>query len=368
MFNQLTNNTMKKFNHPFASVLFLAVAALISHSCKDDEPVAPPVPGTDYSKGVFVINEGKFGDGTGSVTHFKRPDMEATYDLFQEKNNLPLGNIAQSMNQVGNTGFIVVNNANLIWIVTMKNFKIKGVISSVNLPRYLVEAGSGKVYVSSWDNKVAVVDYVSFQQIGEIPAGTGPEKMLTVGEHTWVLNQGGFSIDSTITVIDNNTDQVDRTIAVYPRPTGIQMDMNGNVWVVCSGVGWNGFPAPGDTEGHLLCIHPENDQMIMDIAFPATDNHPEKLVINAQGDVLYYVMSDGIYKHEITSTSLETSPLVSKSGIYSIGFDPVEELIYASDAVDFSQNGWIYRYDPVTGEQVSSHKVGIVPGEFYFAN
>jgi hypothetical protein len=368
MFNQLKNKAMKKPCHRLFGVLIFAVTTLIIYSCAEDEPANPTVPGTDYSKGVFVINEGKFGDGTGSITHFTRPAMEPTYELFQGKNSLPLGNIAQSMNQVGNTGFIVVNNANLIWIVTMNNFVVQGVINSVNLPRYLVGAGSGKVYVSSWDNKVAIVDYTSFQQIGEIPAGTGPEKMLTVGEHTWVLNQGGFGIDSTVTVIDNNNDQVDRTIAVYPRPTGIQIDMNGNVWIICSGAGWNGFPAPGDSEGHLLCINPVNDQMIVDFAFPETDNHPEKLVINAQGDVLYYVMPDGIYKHEITSTGLETSPLVSKSGIYSIGFDPVEGLIYASDPVDFSQNGWIYRYDPLTGEQVSSHQVGIVPGEFYFAN
>jgi hypothetical protein len=359
---------MNKLTNPAIIIVMILLIVVTCISCKKDETVNPPTSGTDYSKGVFVVNEGKFGDGTGTITHFTRQGMVATYDLFQEKNGVPLGNVAQSLNQIGNTGFIVVNNANLIWIVTMKNFRIKGVINSVNLPRYLVEAGQGKVYVSSWDNKVAIVNYLSSLQVGEIPVGTGPDKMLTVGEETWVLNQGGFSIDSTISVIDNNSDQVVRTIAVYPRPNGIQMDKHGNVWVLCSGKGWNGFPAPGDTEGHLLCINPANDQVLNDIASPSTDKHPEKLVINASGDVLYYIMPDGIYKHDIGSTSLESTPLISKSGFYGLGYDPVEEMIYASDAVDFSQNGWIFKYNPVSGELVSSHQAGIVPGEFYFAN
>jgi len=359
---------MNNLKHLTVNCVQLLLIFLVSISCKEDETVNPPIPGTNYSNGIFVVNEGKFADGTGTITHFTRQDMAATYDLFQEKNGLPLGNVAQSLNQIGNTGFIIVNNANLIWIVTMKNFRIKGVVNSVNLPRYLVEAGPGKVYVTSWDNKVAIVDYLSAQKVGEIPVGTGPEKMLTVGEQTWVLNQGGFSIDSTITVIDNISDQVDRTIAVYPRPSGIQVDKSGNVWVICSGHGWNGFPAPGDSEGHLLCISPSNDEVITDIAFPDAVKHPEKLVINESGDILYYMMPDGIYKQEITSTSLESSPLISKSGLYGLGYDHVEKMIYVSDAVDFSQNGWIYRYNPTTGELVSSHQAGIVPGEFYFAN
>jgi hypothetical protein len=356
---------MKSFKK---NVLYVLMAVLTGYSCENEKKADTPEPGMDYSNGVFVINEGKFAEGTGTITHFRREDMMITQNLFQEINNQQLGNIAQSMNQIGTRGFIVVNNANIIWIVTMKNFKIMAAINSVNLPRYLVDAGEGKAYVSSWDNIVAVVDYLSLEKTGEIPTGTGPEKMLRVGEYTWVLNQGGFGLDSTITIIDNTKHAVDRTLQVYPRPTGIQKDINGNVWVICSGRGWNGFPTPSDSEGHLLCVNPVNDQILHDLVFPDTDKHPEKLVINHYGDVLFYVLPDGVYRHDISSDILETTPVVSKSGIYSIGYDPVDEVIFVADPVDFNQDGWIYRYNPDTGELISSHKAGIGPAEFYFAN
>ncbi len=45
-------------------------------------------------------------------------------------------------------------------------------------------------------------------------------------------------------------------IQVGARPSGIQKDANGDIWVLCSGKGFNFFPAPGDTPGKLVCIDP----------------------------------------------------------------------------------------------------------------
>lgn len=190
--------------------------------------------------------------------------------------------------------------------------------------------------------------------------------MAAIEQTIWVLNQGGLSIDSTISVIDYQMDKVISTIPVYPRPTGIQQDKNGLVWVLCSGKAyWHN----GASKGHLVAIDPINYSLQKDIVFPDTINHPEKLVINNTGDVLFYNYSDGVYKIGIESNSLETSPFIEYPGtLYSLGYDPVDNYIYISDPVDYIQKGWVFRFNEKTGLVVDSVPAGIVPREYEFVD
>ena len=97
-------------------------------------------------------------------------------------------------------------------------------------------------------------------------------------------------------------------------------------------------------------------------------NHPENLVINGAGNKLYY--SDGswskaVYEFGINNTELANTPIINKS-FYCLGYDPVSNEIYGSDAVDFTQQGWVYRY-ATTGAVIDSFQVGIIPGSFAFS-
>ncbi|MEZ5196248.1 MAG: hypothetical protein R2764_07590 [Bacteroidales bacterium] len=51
----------------FTGIFLLAIL----WSCTDD-PDIPNFTGTDYSDGVFVINEGSFGSSSGTLTLSKR--------------------------------------------------------------------------------------------------------------------------------------------------------------------------------------------------------------------------------------------------------------------------------------------------------
>ncbi len=154
---------------------------------------------------------------------------------------------------------------------------------------------------------------------------------------------------------------------VYAKPTGIQKGINGNVWVMCSGRGFNGWPVPDDTEGHLLCIDPGDYSILHDFEFPSTSQHPEKLVADNEGEVLYYNYTDGIYKFNVNGGSLEDEPLIARTAMfYGLGFDAVDNVIYASDPLDYVQNGIVYRYDASNGSVIDSLDAGIIPGEFLF--
>ncbi len=364
-------NIMKITLSGFAKAFIIAISLItLLSSCDKKNEDTPPSNAVDYSQGFFVVNEGPFNTGTGTITWFNHNGTERVPKLFQLNNNLlPLGNLAQSMTVIGGYGFIVVNNANTIWSVALNSFMQTGSIDNINLPRYIADAGNGKAYISSWDNKVYTFDPQGLQVTGEVNTGTGPEKLIKVGEQIWVLNQGGFSIDSTITVIDIATSEAVNTIQVYPKPTGIQIDKNGLVWVLCSGSGWNGWPEPTDSEGHLVCIDPANENFVKEFEFPNNSDHPEKLEINAEGDRLFYNYPGGIYSQSISSSNLDLEKFAARQGVfYSLGYDPKNDVLYGADAMNFTQEGWIFRYDGNSGTLIDSLQAGIGPTGFCFPN
>ena len=147
---------------------------------------------------------------------------------------------------------------------------------------------------------------------------------------------------------------------------GIQKDKNGNIWIICSGRGaWHGEAS----EGHLVCIDPVDYSIIYDFEFPGSAQQPEKLTINNDGDILFYNYPGGIYKFEISSSELESSAFIPYSGMfYSLAYDDVENIIYSSDALDYVQNGLVFRFNANTGEMIDSFNAGIIPGEFFFTD
>jgi YVTN family beta-propeller protein len=345
------------------------IAMIFLNGCKkktDNEVITPPDQGS-FTNGVFICNEGLFQSGTGTVSFYSRLTKSVRNDLYAGINQVPLGNIVQSMAIINNLGYIVVNNANKVEIVNMSNFKSVATISDISLPRFIIPVTGQKAYLTNWGNTVAVIDLLTNTVVKNIATGTGPERMLKLGERVYVLNQGGFGIDSTMTVIDCTTDAYFKTLALYPKPSGIVSDNTGMIWVLCSGKGYNGFPAADDTKAHLLCIDPDSFQVIRDLIFPDNTNHPDKLCLNAEGDKLFYLFREGIYEFGINDAALKTVPFVTHTGsLYALGVDPATQFVYASDPVDYTQNGWVYRYHPVTGMVVDSFKTGIVPTFFCF--
>jgi streptogramin lyase len=278
------------------------------YGCKDETEVPPET--TSFQDGIFIVNEGPFGTGTGSITFLARDASLLEHKIYQKANFLePLGNIVHSMTVIGDKAYIAVNNASKVEIVNSKTFSKFQTLPNINYPAYILEAGDNKVYISSWEGKIFIVSKDGTESFGMIPVGTGPEKMIKIDGNIWVLNQGGLSVDSTISIIDPDIDQVIQTLDVYPRPTGIRQDAVGKVWVLCSG---KGFWQSGATRGHLVSIDPVGYSIIDDIVFPDTLNHPEELEINNTGNTLFYNYPGGIYRFETNSQSLDQVPFVPR--------------------------------------------------------
>ncbi len=321
--------------------LIIIICLLTVIGCKKDDNDTQSSDNL-FINGVFIVNEGAFPSGTGTISFYNKSTHAIKNDIFQEVNSVPLGSVAQSLSQFFGKAYIVVNNSNKIEVVNSVDFKSMGTINGLVNPRYFAATSNLKGYVSGWDNKVSIINLSTLQISGYIPTGTGPEKMLQYGDYLLVLNQGGYDIDSTITVINTTTDAVVKTIQVYPKPTGIVVQDNGTIWVMCSGKGWNNFPQLDDSRGHLIALNGSSLEIEQDYIFPVVENHPDKLVIDKTTNTLYFLYPGGICKYETGTGTINTNPYIGHTGLlYGLGFDKKEKMLYTSDALDYNQDGWV---------------------------
>ena len=348
----------------------IAGIALISvmQGCKKDDPkLVAATAGGAYDSGVFVACEGPFGSGTGTVSFYNRTTGAVSNDIFQSANTFPLGNVVQSVNIYNGKGYVVVNNAGKIEVVTANDFKSVGSITGLNSPRYFLGITSAKGYVSEWGTTggtVRVINLSNNSISSTINVGNGAENMVMVNNNVYVACSGGFVNDSIVTVINSTTDAVVTTINVGPNPGDIKVDANGKIWVLCGGQ-WNGSFTSLDKTGKLVRINPSNNTVEQTFTFSSTLSMPSNLAINSAKNKLFYTYQGKIYNHDITALNLSSMGLVDRS-FYGLGFDPVNDYLYAADAGNFSSNGKVVRYNGSTGSKVDSFAVGIIPGDFFF--
>ncbi|OUV69704.1 MAG: hypothetical protein CBC83_09825 [Flavobacteriales bacterium TMED123] len=327
-----------------------------------------PLLGFSQNSLVYITNEGNFGTGNGSLSIFNKINNSVTNNAFSSNNSgALLGDVVQSMEYFNNKGYICINNSSRIEIIDGNSNYVATI--SVSSPRYIKQVDANKAYVTDWGiNGVQVIDLTTNSVTSTIACGTGPEGLTVSNGFAYICNVGGWGLDSTVTVINTTTDVVETTLIVGDKPNSSVVDVNGNVWVLTGGYTeydslWN---VVSETPGVLAMINTTTNTVDASYTFPI-GNHPVDLVINGAGDRLYY--SDGswskaVYEFGITDTALASTPLINKS-FYGLGYDPFSNEIYGSDAIDFVQDGWVFRYTS-TGSVVDSFKVGIIPGSFTF--
>ena len=343
----------------------LAMVITVITSCKKDQVIADGgvvVPG-DYENGYFVTNEGNFGNGNGSIS-FVTDEGTVENAVFESVNSFVLGDVVQSMNIIGTNAYVLVNGSAKIEVATIADMKSVATIDVVS-PRFIAKVSDTKAYVTDWGiNGVQVIDLAANTVTSTISCGTGPEGIAVSNGFAYVCNVGVWGLDSTVTIINTTTDAVVTTLTVGDKPNSAVVDINGAVWVLTGGyteydAAWN---IVSETAGNLVKIVGNTIEATYTFA---VGNHPEDLVINDAGTTLYY--SDGswskaVYSFQISDTDLSSTPVINKS-FYGLG--SANGNIYGTDAVDYTQQGWSFRYTE-NGSLVDSVQVGVIPGGYCF--
>jgi DNA-binding beta-propeller fold protein YncE len=330
-------------------------------SCAD-EPVETIFFNLNTENGVFIACEGNFMYGNASLSFYDTGTKSIQNNLFYSRNNVPLGDVAQSLLLFKNTLFIVVNNSGKIYLADPKTVEFKGVISGLTSPRHIHVVSDEKAYVSDlYAHHITIINPVTFEKTGiiELSEDHTSEQMVQVGKYIFVSS---WSYDKYVLVIDSENDEVVTKIEVPLQPRDLKVDVNHKIWAL-SGSFENGEEIGGQPA--LTRIDPETLTVEKIYNFESGSN-PSGLEMNAAGDTLYFI-NKGVCKMPVNSKTLPDSAIITSENklFYSLGIDPGNNEIYVSDAIDYTQDAVVYRYSPA-GKLLDSFKTGINPSDFCF--
>jgi hypothetical protein len=306
-----------------------------------------------FENGVFVLHEGNFQGGNASLSFLNKNTGIMSNGVFEAATGIPLGDVGQSMEVQNGRGFIVVNNSGKIEVVDLDGFGSLGTITGLPSPRYIAFASNTKAYVSDLLSGLITSFNPQTLVTGSTISITGQSEQMIVLNGSLIVAGTGANY---LYKADINTDQLTDSVDVGVGPSNVVLDANDKVWVLTNG-GW------GTEEPQLVRVNPTTMSVELILNFPTINNYPGNLEINGDGTELYYV--DGlVYKMNITDVALPITPFAAAFA-YKCGVDPLDDIVYLSDAGDFNSNGSVYRYQS-DGTPIDTFAVGVIPAEYAF--
>jgi DNA-binding beta-propeller fold protein YncE len=226
-----------------------------------------------------------------------------------------------------------------------------------------VNSDKGYLSAGSLQGSLLVIDFESFSIIDTILVGKGPETMILEDDRVYVANSGGWGNDSTISVINAITDEVEDIIVVEQVPVDMVLDAGGKLWVYCKG--FTNY-AEIETESYLQKIDPQSKTVLWQSPVGMALDYasvPAKCAVSKDGTVVYYLRPDGVYSVPASLPELSEEPLI-EGNFYGLEINPVDGNIYVFES-SFSGNGMMKIYS-TDGNLLSEGVVGIGPNGAVF--
>lgn len=341
-------------------LIFLSV---LLNSCMDWEEVNIEPDFSVSGDGIYILNEGNFQYGNATLSYYEPQSGIVENEVFYRANGMKLGDVAQSMTIHDGKGWVVVNNSHVVFAIDLRTFREIGRIDGLTSPRYIHFVSDEKAYISQiWDNRITIVNprnysitgYIDIPDMRQSTAST--EQMVQVGEYVYACC---WSYQRTIIKIDTKTDRVVAKLDVGAQPQSLAIDADGYLWALTDG-GYKGSPA-GYEQPRLNKIDLNIFEVVSAYEFPLSDS-PRELEISNDGNTLYWLNND-VWMMDIHATELPSEPFIHNIGtiFYGLAIDNTRNEVYVADAIDYQQQGIVYRYS-FSGELLDSFYVGINPG------
>lgn len=346
--------------------------------CQVPDPEPSP-----YEAGAYVVNVGEPLANNGSISFLPQNSATASTDIFNAANARALTGGVQDYTEINGKGVILVDNSTAgqdkIEIVESGTFKSLATFSAPNVenPRYVVQAGPNKAYVSCWDTTgapsnlyakpgyILVLNLASRTVIKKIPVAKGADRVVVVGSDAFVGSAGG---ERVLTIIDTEKDEVKQPgldVGVNTNPLAI--DANGRLWGYVS------------SANEMVRINTATKAVEIRMKVGNSARSPRAIALSKDRQTFYFVNSfydpadnnrekGETYSFRIDATSIPaTRPFVQR--LFSgLGVDPQTGYIYAGVTPSFKQAGYVLRYEDngTSAVLIDSVKAEISPSKFYF--
>ena len=329
-------------------------------SCNEPEDAFPERKDVTLSyrgseKGVFVLNEGNFGWGYGTVDFINVESKEVSQNIYEQANGELAGNVLQSAGYFSGTYFLVVNNSQKVIAVNPETFAKLGETGGLNSPRYFLGISEEKAYVTDlYADVIHIMNPSTMEKTGEIASPRHTERMVLAGNYAIVAAPEARQL----LLINTTTDQTEKSIELKAAPNSLQLDSEGNLWVLTG--------QDNQQQAYLYRFRTPGFSLEKEIIIPAKSGSPGHLTLSHTGDSLYFLQK-GVYKMSIAAEDPPAAPLIPETRaklFYGLAVSPEGDL-WLADALDYVQRGWARKYSG-TGMPVDSFRVGVIPNSFIF--
>lgn len=313
---------------------------------------------TENYKGIFIVNEGGFQKSNGSVGLYK-PGSGLYFDAYFKANELPLGDVVQSMTLAGNSYYIAVNNSNKIEVVNRETFKNQATIA-LNSPRYLFPVSSSKAYVSHlFSNEVSIVDLSTNTKTGTIDIKHWSEHFAKLDNKIFVGTNS-----NQLMVLNSNDDLVMDSI-IIGKGLGKILNLSATKIAVLStgSVDWSSGNVLEN--GKLSFINKDSNKIEKSIPL-TTGSYGGSMSINPSNQTIYFSLGGTkVYQYDEASGVQLFVELNAGESVYGLAVHPTSGEVYITDAGDFNSNGKVYIYD-ANKSRKKVIEAGIVPNGVVF--
>ena len=349
----------------FVRLLLLGVLLCFTSCMEWDYGLVEEFDTSSSPEGLFICNEGNFQYGNATLSYYNPSSGEIENEVFYRANAMKLGDVCQSMVIRDGIGWVVVNNSHAIFAIDIKTFKEVGRIVNLTSPRYIHFLSDTKAYVTQiWDNRIFIVNPKRYEITGYIDV---PNMTMESGSTEQMVQWGKFlyvncwSYQNRIIKIDTETDSVVDELTVGIQPTSLVLDCNGKLWTITDG-GYEGSPY-GHEAPSLSRIDAETFTIEKQFRFDFGD-WPSEVQLNGTGDKLYW-LNDDVWEMDVTAERVPSDPFLPYNGTlyYGLTISPYNGDVYVADAIDYVQQGKVYRYSKER-QLIDSFYVGIIPGAF----
>lgn len=343
--------TKIKLTQSLSLLLFIS----LWFGCKKEEKITVL---TENYKGIYVINEGGFQKSNGSIGLYK-PGTGEYFDAFQKANDLPLGDVVQSMAVANQSFYIVVNNSNKIEVVNKESFK-KSFTILLNSPRYLYPVSSTKAYVSHlFSNEVSIIDLNTNVKSGTININHWSDHFAKLDKHILVGTNS-----TKVMVLNPANDQLIDSIIIGKGLSRLLNVSDNRVAVLATGdLDWS---SGNVLENGKLCFINKDSNKIEKTIPLSTGSYGGSMAINNSSQTIYLSLGGSkVYQYTETGGLVEFISLGTGESVYGLAVNPSNGDIYITDAGDFNSNGKVFVYDS-NKNRVKVIEAGIVPNGVLF--
>lgn len=332
--------------------LFLLL--LITWGC-DRERIGPQemgspneAPGLLPPGSVLILNEGNFMRGNASLSSYQPDSQKVAHQLYQQANDqLPLGDVAQDLRQIGAHFFLSLNNSGLVLKLQKASLKEEARSRSLGTPLYMAQRGDSLLVTDLYKAQIHVLSLSSLESRGKI-------KLPFSARHlAWWQGRLALGCERGLMLLNASTTAFD-TLLPTPVPLrqmkrGLQQDL----WVLGQYTGQDSLLRWQD-------IH----QKPKTYALPSAE---DAQFLKRVGDSLYGMTGKTVWRLSLREPTQGPQPWISTSAQtpYALGVDPYRGECYVADALNFDQRARIFRYGPQEALQ-DSFRAGPISNLFHF--